>query len=107
MNQLKDVSIAALIAGTAFATVSGVVMASSDAGKGNSDTDPGQAPAVSMEEAIAGVREAGAQRILESEYEREDGRAVYEVKYIDADGRTRETYIDAMDGSTLDSEYDD
>ena len=42
--------------------------------------------------------------IVETELEREDGRWVYEIKYISRSGRMRELYIDAKTGKTIKTE---
>jgi uncharacterized membrane protein YkoI len=43
-------------------------------------------------------------RILEVELEREDGRMVYELELLDADGRVWEIYYDAASGRLLETE---
>ncbi len=43
-------------------------------------------------------------RILEVELEREDGRLVYELELLDADGRVWEIYYDAVSGRLLETE---
>jgi uncharacterized membrane protein YkoI len=42
--------------------------------------------------------------VLKVELEREDGRFVYEVKILSADGRVREVELDSRDGSIIDVE---
>ena len=42
--------------------------------------------------------------IVETELEREDGRWVYEIKYISRTGRMRELYIDAKTGKAIKTE---
>ncbi len=39
--------------------------------------------------------------IIETEFENEDGRPVYEFKYVDRNGRVRELYVDARTGIIL------
>jgi uncharacterized membrane protein YkoI len=46
-------------------------------------------------------------RIIEVEFEKDDGRTIYEIYYLDAGGRRREIKIDARDGSELDGGDDD
>ncbi len=41
------------------------------------------------------------QRVLEAELERRDGRMVYELEVLGADGRVRERHIDAATGEAL------
>lgn len=40
-------------------------------------------------------------RVLEIEIEREHGVLVYEIEYVDEQGRIREVYIDARTGAVL------
>jgi uncharacterized membrane protein YkoI len=44
--------------------------------------------------------------IIEVEFEGDDGRFIYEIYYLDADGRRREITVDARDASILDHEDD-
>jgi len=46
-------------------------------------------------------------RIIEIEFEYEDGRPVYEFKYIMPSGRVRELYVDARTGRVIKEEDDD
>lgn len=39
--------------------------------------------------------------IIETEFEYEHGRPVYEFKYVDRNGRVRELYVDARTGNIL------
>ncbi|RBI83788.1 peptidase [Rhodosalinus halophilus] len=50
--------------------------------------------------------EAGG-RAIEVEFEREDGRWIYELELITPAGRLVELEIDAATGAILDREYDD
>lgn len=43
-------------------------------------------------------------KLLDSELERDDGRWVYEVKWLDDEGRRHETEIDANTGQWLDDD---
>ena len=45
--------------------------------------------------------------ILEIELEEDDGRLVYEIRYMTREGRRREAYVDARTGRILSSEDDD
>lgn len=45
--------------------------------------------------------------IIETEFENEHGRLVYEIKYIDKAGRVMEIYVDARTGKLLKHEADD
>ena len=44
--------------------------------------------------------------IVGIEFEREDGRYVYELKIVTPEGRLREIYVDAMTAEILSSELD-
>ena len=44
--------------------------------------------------------------IIETEFEFEDGMPVYEIKYIDKQGRVRELYVNARSGETIKDKYD-
>lgn len=46
-------------------------------------------------------------RILDLEVEREHGKIIYEMEYIDGDGVIREVYIDAATGDWLKEEVED
>jgi len=45
-------------------------------------------------------------RLLDLEVEREHGRIVYELEFLDPEGRVREYEIDARDGRLLKQEFD-
>lgn len=53
---------------------------------------------------LGGLEPRHAGRILEVELEREDGRYVYEIEILLADGRKRELEIDAATGEVLEVE---
>ena len=44
--------------------------------------------------------------IIETEFEVEHGRPVYEFKYVDGKGRVRELYVDARTGAILQDKPD-
>jgi len=44
--------------------------------------------------------------IIETEFEYEHGRPVYEFKYVDKNGRVREVYVDARTGTILEDKPD-
>lgn len=44
--------------------------------------------------------------IIETEFDYEDGRPVYEFKYVDKRGRVRELYVDARTGAIVKDEPD-
>ena len=57
-------------------------------------------------EILKAVRPQIQGEIIETEFEYEDGRPVYEFKYIDPSGRVIEMYVDAKTGKILKKEYD-
>ncbi|WP_349359126.1 PepSY domain-containing protein [Stappia sp.] len=46
-------------------------------------------------------------RVIEIEFERDDGRFVYEFEIVSADGRLAEVTVDAATGAILEREFDD
>lgn len=52
------------------------------------------------------AREAGG-RVIEVEFDDDDGRYVYEVEVISRDGRLLELTIDAATGVVIERDYDD
>ncbi|HWA14055.1 MAG TPA: PepSY domain-containing protein [Burkholderiales bacterium] len=61
----------------------------------------------SLEEISARARAAKAGEILETELERSDGRYVYEMEILDAQGQVWELKLDAKTGELLRMEIDD
>jgi uncharacterized membrane protein YkoI len=55
---------------------------------------------------LAMVRPKIRGEIIETEFEYEHGRPVYEFKYVDRRGRVRELYVDARTGAILKDEPD-
>lgn len=49
------------------------------------------------------INKAGLQdmRVLEAELEREHGKMVYEIEFLDTDGRVYEQYFDAITGEPM------
>ncbi len=60
-----------------------------------------------LAEILERVRSQAPGEVIATEFEREDGRWVYELKLIDAGGRVVELEVDAVDGRILHSELDD
>jgi uncharacterized membrane protein YkoI len=54
-----------------------------------------------MEEIMARAREAQPGHLIEVELEREDGRYIYELKILDAEGRVHELEMDAATAEVL------
>lgn len=53
------------------------------------------------------VRPVIGDRVVDVEFEREDGRPVYEIYYLDKAGRRHEVYVDARTGSVIRKHEDD
>lgn len=60
-------------------------------------------PLATLLERLAGVIDGD---IIATEFERDDGRWIYEIEYIDRDGRVIELEVDAADGTVLEREVD-
>ncbi|MFN2349769.1 MAG: PepSY domain-containing protein [Thioalkalivibrio sp.] len=54
-----------------------------------------------MEEMLKHAREIVPGHFVEAELEREDGRYVYELKILDADGMRHKLYLDAADATLI------
>ena len=61
---------------------------------------------MSLADVLVAVRPYISGEIVETEFEKEDGVWVYELKYIDARGRLMEIYVDARTGRILKVEDD-
>lgn len=59
-----------------------------------------------LAEVLAIIRPRIDGEIIETEFEYEGGRPVYEFKYVDRRGRVRELYVDARTGRILKDEPD-
>ncbi|MFQ5644288.1 MAG: PepSY domain-containing protein [Thiogranum sp.] len=60
-----------------------------------------------LEVILNGLRQRFPGRILDVELETEDGRILYEVEILDADGIVTEVYINARNGKVLSAKEDD
>lgn len=60
-----------------------------------------------LAEAVAGLLEQFPGRIIEAEFERDDGLAIYELELVTEDGRLIDAEIDARTGAILEVEEDD
>lgn len=60
-----------------------------------------------LADVLAALRPHISGRIIETEFEREDGFWVYELKYIDSSGHLVELSVDARNGNILKSEGDE
>jgi len=60
-----------------------------------------------LADVLAAVRPHISGNVIETEFEREDGIWVYELKYIDPQGHMVEVYVDATTGRILKTEGDD
>lgn len=61
-------------------------------------------PFIQISQVISLATQHVAGEVLKVELEREDGRFVYEVKLLAADGRVREVELDSEDGSLIEIE---
>ncbi len=60
-----------------------------------------------LAEVLERVRGEFPGEVIATEFDREHGRWVYELKLIDPGGRVVELEVDAVDGRILDTELDD
>lgn len=60
-----------------------------------------------LQQIIQQLPDAGNTRIVEVELEREDGRYVYEIEYLEAGGIVRESEFDATTGELLKTGIED
>lgn len=60
--------------------------------------------ALPLEQILRGLPLRPGERLLEVEFEREDGRWVYEIELIGPDGRVRELEVDALTGEVLEED---
>ncbi len=59
-----------------------------------------------FEEILKAIRPQIDGELIETEFEIENGRPIYELKYIDASGRVTEIYVDAKTGRIVRKEDD-
>ena len=82
-----------------FVAVAGTAMADDDHDRARSALERGEVlPLLTILERLAPVIDGD---IIETELDREDGRWVYEISYIDRSGRLIELEIDAADATVL------
>ncbi|OED36742.1 hypothetical protein AB833_26240 [Chromatiales bacterium (ex Bugula neritina AB1)] len=62
---------------------------------------------VSLEQAASIARQQVEGTVISAEAESEDGKSVWEVEILDADGTVYEVEIDASNGTVLEVEVDD
>lgn len=60
-----------------------------------------------LAEAVAGLLEHFPGRIVEAEFERDEGAAIYELELVTEDGRLIDAEVDARTGAILEVEEDD
>lgn len=60
--------------------------------------------ALPLDEILARLPLRDGERLIEVEFEREDGRWVYELEFIGADGRVRELEVDALSAAILEDD---
>ena len=59
-----------------------------------------------LEQLVEGLGLGPGARILEVETEHEHGRLLYEIEYVESDGRVYEALVDARTGEVLEREED-
>lgn len=85
-----------------FVAVAGTAMADDDHDRARAALERGEVlPLLTILERLAPVIDGD---IIETELDREDGRWVYEISYIDRSGRLIELEIDAADATVLKEE---
>ncbi|MFZ2103291.1 MAG: PepSY domain-containing protein [Oricola sp.] len=62
---------------------------------------------LALSEILDRVSETTGDRIIEVEFEKDEGRVLYEIYYLDSEGRRREITVDARDGRVIESAGDD
>ena len=76
--------------------------------KDSPDQGPNASSAtLSMEKAIATAKAKFPGKVLEAEFEHEDGKAVYEIEIAGNTGEVMELKVDAQSGEVLSSERED
>ncbi len=60
--------------------------------------------ALPLDQILARLPLREGERLIEVEFEREDGRWVYELEFIGADGRVRELEVDALSAAILEDD---
>jgi uncharacterized membrane protein YkoI len=60
--------------------------------------------ALPLDELLARLPLREGERLIEVEFDREDGRWVYELEFIDTDGRVRELEVDALSAAILEDD---
>ncbi|MCZ8115167.1 PepSY domain-containing protein [Silanimonas sp.] len=60
--------------------------------------------ALPLEQILARLPLREGERLIEAEFDREDGRWVYELEFIGADGRVRELEVDALSAAILEDD---
>lgn len=83
----------------AVVPVSAAKPKSSDAGRGVAGETPAASrPVISKDAAVAMVREHTGGKVVRADRRTDDGRVVYRVRVVTADGRVREYRVDATTG---------
>lgn len=60
--------------------------------------------ALPLDQILARLPLRDGERLIEVEFDREDGRWVYELEFIGTDGRVRELEVDAMTAAVLEDD---
>jgi uncharacterized membrane protein YkoI len=97
-----------LVIAVAFAAAAGPVQADDDDRREREEATDARrrGEILPLAEILELVRERTGSRIVEVEYERDDGVPAYEIYFIDEKGRRREITVDARDGQIIDADDD-
>lgn len=106
---LNRLALAAVL-GTSL-SFAGVALADKDANKHDSHDDDNERVtmevAIDAQQALVIAQQQVPGRVMETELENEDGKAVWEVEIVDANQQEWEISIDAQTGVILSKEQDD
>lgn len=97
MSRYLPASLAVLLLATAAA---GAAAGTSGGGESMRQTPPARALAegLTLDEAVARVEKQYEARVVRAEEDRDDGRRVYRIRLLSADGRVFEVTVDAATG---------
>jgi uncharacterized membrane protein YkoI len=107
----------ALVAGTGFAASPGKAFADDDCGEAGYEAEEHDherarhavecGEVMPLADVLAAVRPSISGTIIETEFERDDGKWIYELTVIDSGGRLTEYHIDARTARILKSKGDE
>lgn len=96
-----------LLLALAAGTISAPLRASDDLSQGDIRALVEQGKILSLETILSRYPEKTYGKLLDVEAERERGRVIYELEFLQVDGRVIELEIDAVDGRLIKQEFDD